>query len=241
MTNLSGIKWTKQTYQEFIKKLETQADLKYKQFHGTLIKDNNLIGIRIPTLRNIAKQISKGDYQNFLKENKHQTYEENILHGFVISYSKTDFDTKLKQLDEFLPYINNWAICDCTCSTLKSFKNNQEEGYQKIIDYLNSNNEWTIRTGLVLLLNYYINDQYIDQILKQAITIKNQEYYVEMANAWLISMCYIKYPKKTEKLLKQKILNTFTQNKSIDKIRDSYRVTKEDKKRLLNYKITSKN
>ena len=241
MINLSETKWTEETYQKFIKDLQKQADHKYKQFHGTLIKDNNLIGIRIPILRNIAKDISKGDYQNFLKQNKHKTYEENMIHGFVISYLKTDFETQLKQLDNFLPYINNWAICDCTCSTLKTFKNNQEKGYQKIIKYLNSNNEWTIRTGLVLLLNYYINDQYIDKVLKQAISIKNQDYYVEMANAWLISMCYIKYKEKTEKILKQKILTPFTQNKSIDKIKDSYRVSKEDKKRLLNYKFTSKN
>lgn len=241
MKNLSEINWTKQTYQTFINELQKQADQKYKEFHSTLIKDDNLIGIKTPILRDIAKQISKGNYQSFLKENTHQTYEEIILHGYIISYLKIDFKEQLNLLDQFIPFINNWAICDGTCSTLKSFKNNQKEGYQKILQYLNNNNPWIVRTGLVLLLNYYINNQYIDQILELTTNIKNTEYYVEMANAWLISMCYIKYPEKTKSLLKEKKLNTFTQNKAINKIRDSYRVSKEDKFDLLQYKITSKN
>lgn len=236
MINLPQDKWTKQNYKQFQNELESLADSKYKQFHGKLIKDQNLIGIKIPILRNIAKKISTKNYTSFINQNTHQTYEETMLHGLVIGYLKIEFTKQLEYLDDFIPYITNWAICDCMCATLKTFKENQDIGYQKIIQYLNKNNPWHIRVGLVLLLTYYINDQYIDQILVLSSNITNDDYYVEMANAWLISMCYIKYQEKTIDLLKSKKLSKFTQNKAIDKIRDSLQIPKQEKENLKKYK-----
>lgn len=234
--NYCSIIWSKKEYLSFINNLKKQSDLKYKDFHSKLILDNCLIGIKTPVLRKIAKEISQGNYKAFIKYNNHKYYEEKMIHGLIIGYSKNSFDDKIKLLNEFLPFIDNWAICDITCSNLKDFKKNQDQGFKIIVNYLNDNNLWVKRVGIVLLLDYYINDNYIDKILTITEKIKSEEYYVRMANAWLISMCYIKYKNKTLKLFQSNSLDKFTQNKAISKIRDSYQVNEIDKKELLKLK-----
>lgn len=235
--NYSNIIWNKNEYQLFIEDLKKQTDLNYKEFHSKLILDDNLIGIKTPILRKIAKEIAQGNYKEFINYNSHKFYEEKLIHGLIIGYSKNKFEDKIKLLNNFLPFIDNWAICDITCSNLKDFKKNQELGFKIISEYLNNDNFWIKRVGIVLLLDYYINDNYIDKIVEITQNIKSEEYYVQMANAWLISMCYIKYKEKILDLFQAKTLDKFTQNKAISKIRDSYRVNSDDKTELLKYKV----
>lgn len=228
--------YTKKEYKNLINNLYTLKDEKYKQFHSKLLKDNNieLIGIRTPELKKIAKEISKNDYNSFIKQNTHKTYEECILHGLVLGYINLEENNLLKMIDEFIPYIDNWAVNDLTVSNLKAFK---KINIQVIDKYINSDNPWEIRFGLTLLLNYYINTENLNKIFDICDSIKNTDYYVEMANAWLISICYIKYPKETFKYLKKCKLNKFTMNKAISKICDSYRVSPNDKKEVRKLKI----
>lgn len=222
--------WTKEKYKDFINYLYSFQDLKYKKFHGKLLKEEtNLIGIRVPILKNMAKEIIKNNPEEFLKVNSLTLYEEIMLYGLVISKMKISFNQTLSYLDTFLPYNNNWAINDTVCSSLKIWKKHKEEGFPVIKKYISSNNPWYIRFGLVLLLDYYIDDEYIDKVLEICTSIKNDEYYVKMANAWLISICYIKYKEKTLKIINTNKLDAFTHNKAIQKIRESYRVSKEDK------------
>lgn len=216
-------------YEEFILFLKSKSDLKYKKFHSNLIKDNNLIGIRTPLLKEIAKEISKNDYLNFIKRNKHKYYEENILHGLVLGYIKVDDEMLLKLIDDFLPFNNNWAVNDLTVTNLKAFK---KIPFEKVLGYIESKNDFTIRFGLVLLLTYYISDENIDKILNICDSIKNNNYYVQMANAWLISICFIKQKSKTYSYLKNNTLDEFTFKKAINKICDSYRVDKNEKIKL---------
>lgn len=230
--NLNNINWNKD-YDKFLNYLYSFQDLKYRDFHSKLILDGtSLIGIRTPILKNIAKEISKIDYLSFFQNNTHNTYEETILHGLVIGYLKIPFKEALSLLDDFIPYINNWAINDIVCANLKFFKKNLKEGFTYIKKLLKSNQEWCIRFGLVLLLDFYINDEYIDQILKICDEINFDSYYVKMANAWCLSICYIKYPDRTYSYLLNNHLDDFTFNKTISKICDSYRVGKEDKEKL---------
>lgn len=227
---MDNIIWNKRTYKEFLKYLESNSDSKYKEFHFNLLNDDiELYGVRTPLLKKIAKDISRTNYKEWLKYNNHKTYEEIIIHGLVLSYLKTDFYGFLDEFDNFIPYISNWAICDIVCANLKIFKNNLEDGLPYICKKINSNNLWQQRVGLVLLLNFYINDKYIDLILKIANNINSEEYYVKMANAWLISICYIKYPNKTKMFLNNTRIDKWTYNKSISKICDSKRINKEEK------------
>ncbi len=231
-------KWTKESYQVFLDYLESDIDLKYKTFNSNIIKTNKkVIGNRIPMIRKIAKEISRGDYHSFIKLNTHQTYEEITIHGFIIGYLKLDLNETIKMLNEFVPYIDNWATNDVCASNLKVFKKNQEAGYKYINLLLDSHNPWDVRFGLVLLLCHYIDSCYINRVLDSCRNVHLDSYYVMIANAWLVSVCYIKFPKETTRLLEEKKLNRWTNNKAIQKIRESYRVSDIDKEEIKKYKI----
>lgn len=204
-------------------------DKEYKVFNDKLLKTNqyDTIGIRVPVLKEIAKNLSISNYKDYISNN-HTYYEEVMIHGLILGYIKIPFNELLSLLDIFIPLIDNWAVNDTVCANLKAFKLNQEEGY-KYIKKLLKGDSWSIRFGLVLLLDHYINENYIDEILKICSKVDNTDYYVMMANSWLISSCYIKFKDKTLKLLKSNKLDKIVLNKAISKICDSYRVTKKEK------------
>ena len=169
--------WNKKKYQSFIKELEKLGDKQYKQFTSNLgINKDYLIGVRTLELKKIAKAISKEDYLNFIKLNTHNTYEERLVHGLLIGYIKTDFDTVKALLWEFIPHIDNWALCDITIANLHIWSNYTKEGFLFVKKCLNSENEWYQRVGFIILLNYYINDEYIDQILDICNHYKTEQY-----------------------------------------------------------------
>lgn len=225
--------WTMKDYDNFLQYLDSMKDLKYRSFHKGLVPNlEDFIGLRVPIMRDTARKISKGNYSDFIKLNRHKYYEEIMIHGLIIGYIKLDFTKKLEMLDNYLNYVDNWAICDSVCSNLKDFKKHQERGFDKIINYINSSNKWINRVGLVLLLNHYINDDYIDKVLDISESINSSEYYVKMANAWLISVCATKYPEKTYNKLKNSKLDSWTINKAISKINDSYKINKIEKEKF---------
>lgn len=231
-----NISWNKDNYQEFIRYLINLGEDSYKDFNKKVITTNyETLGIRIPLLRKIASEIFKGEYQEFLEISDSTYYEEVMIKGFVIG--------KIKEIDEFMMYFNsyldlidNWAICDCFCNSLKIINKNKNY-FLNIIDALvKSNNLYYIRVGLVLLLSFYVEEEYIDIILKYLEKIKSNEYYVNMAKAWLLCEVFVKYQDKGLKFLMNNQLDKFTINKAISKIRDSYRVSKETKDMILAYK-----
>lgn len=230
---LSRENWNFDTYNDFICFLYSLEDKKYREFHSKLIlNEKHIIGIRTPKLKEIAKEISKGNYLEFLSLCQNELYEEKIISGLILGYIKVDFKDILELLNHYIPMIDNWAINDIVCANLKIFKKNQPEGFKYINILLKNKNPFIVRFSLVLLLDFYINDDYIDEVLKIANKIRNNDYYVKMANAWLISICYIKYPFKTRKFLCNNNLDVWTHNKAISKINDSRRVSIEDKKDL---------
>lgn len=224
--------------EEIRKKLFQAQDLKYKEFHSGLCPNvDKIIGVRIPQLRAMAKEISKNDYKEFFKNVQDEYYEELVLQGLVIGYAKISIEETFEYLKKFVPKINSWAVCDTTCSNLKITKKHMQEMWKFLEQYIKSNKEYEIRFALVMYLNYYLNDEYIDEILQKIDKIDNKEYYVQMAIAWLVSFAYIKQKEKTEKYLHKNNLDKFTLNKSIQKICESYRVSDEDKIKLRKLKI----
>ncbi len=214
-------------------KLFELSDEKYKKFHSGLCPNiDNIIGVRLPKLREIAKEIAKGDWRDFLAISSDDYYEEVMINGLVIAYAKCDVDEKLNYIESFVPKIDNWAICDSFCNSLKFVNKNKEKVWEFIQPYLKSNKEFEIRFAVVIILNYYITEDYIDLVLETLDDVKHEGYYVKMAVAWAISVCYVKFPKKTESVFEENLLDDFTHNKSIQKIRESYRVPKESKERL---------
>ena len=220
------------------KKLFELQDVKYKEFHSGLCPNvDKIIGVRVPQLKELAKQIVKEDYKEFLIHVKDEYYEELALHGLVIGYAKMSIEDTFDYLKKFVPKINSWAVCDVTCANLKITKKYRKEMWEFLETYIHSNKEYEIRFAVVMYLNYYLtDDEYIAEILKRIDKVENKEYYVQMAIAWLISIAYIKQKDKTIKYLEKNHLDKFTQNKAIQKIRESYRVPKEEKENLLKYK-----
>lgn len=215
---------------EIRKKIIELADLKYKEFHSSLCpKTDNIIGVRVPVLRNYAKDLAKQDYRKYLNDIGNDYYEEIMLKGMIIGLANMELEERLYYLKEFIPLIDNWAVCDVTCSGLKFTKTAYPQMWEFLKHYIGSDQEFEIRFALVMLLNYYITQEYIDDVLIILNQIKHKGYYVKMAIAWTISMAYIKYPQKTMKFLNNNQLDNFTYNKALQKILESYRVTKQDK------------
>ena len=205
-------------------KIFSLADEKYKEFHSGLCPNtNNIVGVRVPILRNYAKELVKEGFEKNYNKIQTEYYEEIMLKGMMIGLEKMDIDTKLTYIKEFIPYIDNWAVCDIFVAGLKIKE--KEKFYNFIQKYLENNKtEFEIRFGLVSLLDYYIDKEHIQEIFKITDKIKRDEYYIEMAIAWLISICYIKFPKETEEYLNNNKLSDFAYNKSIQKIIESTRV-----------------
>lgn len=219
---------------EFAKtELQKYSEAKYKKFTAALIPGTeNILGVRLPTLRKIAKEIAKGDWQYFLDSADEKYMEDTMLLGLVLAYIKEDFEKMLKLTANFVPKINNWAVCDTFCNGLKFVKKDMCASFNFLMPYLKSKDEYRLRFGVVMLLSHFIEPEFIDEVLEILFNLKSEYYYARMAIAWAISICYIKFPEKTYKYLIENDLDDFTHNKSISKIIESYRVSAEDKNKL---------
>ncbi|MCW6109246.1 DNA alkylation repair protein [Clostridium sporogenes] len=206
------------------------ADEKYQKFSSSLLPNtDNILGVRLPQLRKLAKAIAKDDWREFMANYDSKYFEEIMLQGLVLGYAKADIEEILQYVADFVSKIDNWSVCDSFCAGLKFTKNNMERVWNFIQPFLSSNKEFEVRFGVVMLLDFYINDKYIDKVIKSLDAIKHPGYYAKMAVAWTISICYIKFPKQTMEYLKNNTLDDFTYNKSLQKITESLRVDKETK------------
>lgn len=217
--------------EEIREKIKQLSDEEYRKFHSNLCPGtDNIIGVRVPILRNIAKQIyNENDWKKYLSYNNLQFYEEVLLQGMIIGFMKQDIEIVQKYIEEFIPKIDNWAVCDIFCASLKITKKHKEQMWQFLQKYLKSENEFELRFCIVMMLDYFVTPEYIDKVLIKLDTIKNDAYYVKMAVAWAISICYIKFPQKTLKYLKQNNLDNWTYNKAIQKTIESYRIDENTK------------
>lgn len=212
------------------------SDEKYRKFSSSLIPNtDNLLGIRIPFLRKFAKDIAKTCAEEFLREKNCEYFEETMLQGMVIGLVKTDIAQRFELIKDFLPKIKNWSVCDCFCCGLKFTKDNRKEVLEFLKPYIKSENEYEVRFAAVMLLDYFVNEEYIDTTLALLNEFTHEAYYAKMAVAWAISICYINYPDKTFEFLKRTKISPWVFNKSIQKITESIKIGKDlkDKARAL--------
>lgn len=221
-------------------KLYLYIDNNYKKFHEKICQTNyEILGIKIPILRKLAKELLKEyNYIDILNNLNNNYYEHIMLKGLVIANVKISYEEKLKLINEFLPLIDNWGICDIFCAELKFIKKN----YKAFLDYLlnlNKTSEYYQRFYIVVLLDYYINDEYIDFVLYEMLNIKSDFYYTKMAISWCISICLIKYFDKTINYLKinKDKIDKWIYNKALQKGIESYRISQENKEILKKMKI----
>jgi len=215
-------------------------DENYRRFHAKLIPDipiDNIIGVRTPVLRKYAKEVAKLPEANiFLESLPHIYYEENNLHGALLSllYPK-DIIAFMEQLERFLPYVDNWATCDMLSP--KIFKKHLSYVYERVQKWLQSDAVYTIRFGIVTLLEFYLDDAFEPEMLQLVANVRSEEYYVNMAVAWYFSMALVKQYDATLPYIQNRVLEPWTHNKSIQKAIESRRIPQETKAYLRGLKI----
>ena len=231
---IEKIIWNKKIYDDYLSYLEKISDSKTKAFNERIFNTKYIVlGIKTPVLKSIAKDISETNVIDFLNLCGSKYFEEVMIEGFVISYIK-DKTLFADYLYKFINKIDSWALCDSCISSYKIMKKNDfsDLAYSLILD----SREFYIRVGYIILLDYYIDDEHIKDII--SLCCKDSDYYyVNMAISWLISACFIKYRSMILDLLKSKNLNPFVQNKAISKIRDSFKVSDSDKELVKSLKI----
>ena len=214
------------------------SDDKYKKFSSALIPESGgMIGVRLPLIRKIAKDLEKEDLRKYLNCAKDDYFEEIMLQGFVIGRIKDSFEEVLPLIDKHISKINNWSLCDSFCASLKCMKNNKEKAFPFLCNCVKSHEEFRIRFGIICMMMYFVDEDYIDSLFEYFENAKKDGYYVKMGAAWAISVCFVKFPEKTFDYLKKQTLDRDTYNMALSKITDSARVDSFTKEKIRKMKI----
>lgn len=222
-------------------KLFSFQDKEYLDFNSKLIPNvakSSFIGVRTPDIRKIAKELVKsGKAQEYISVCEHTFFEEYSVHGSVISDIK-DYDEAVKQLDRFLPYVNNWAICD----TIKPvcFKKNTDRLITDVKRWLKSGDVYTVRFAVGCLMSYYLGENFKPEYAQLVCEIKSDEYYINMMNAWYFATALCKNYEEVIGYIEDKRLSEWVHNKTISKACDSYRISDEKKDYLRGMRIKKK-
>lgn len=214
-------------------KLFALQDETYQAFQSKLmptVSPETIIGVRTPLLRKLAKELSGTDLaEAFLNSLPHGYYEENNLHAFLMENIR-DYDRALAETEKFLPYIDNWATCDCFCP--KVFAKHKEELLVSIRLWLDSDRLYTVRYAMGMLMRYYLDEAFQPEYLAWVTGVHSEEYYLNMMRAWFFATALAKQPEETLPWLTEQRLDAWTHNKTIQKAVESYRITPEMKQQL---------
>ena len=215
------------------KKLEIASENKNAEFCSSIVPGaKNILGIKIPVLRAYAKEIVRDLGESALDESNDVYYEEKMLRGMIIGYLKADAQKILEYTRAFVPLIDNWAVCDSFCSTLKFTIKNRELVWEFLQQYVNSDKKFENRFTAVMMLDYYVTADYITKTLEALKKVNTNKYYSSMAVAWAMAECFIKFPDETKPYISQKFFDAETHNRTIRKICDSYRVKPAEKEKM---------
>ncbi|MCR5217739.1 DNA alkylation repair protein [Treponema sp.] len=221
------------TIEQIVKSLFSLQDKKYREFHKNLIPgidSEKIIGIRTPVLRKFAKDLVREDStEEFLQALPHHYYDENQLHAFILSEEK-DFAVCIKRVEDFLPYIDNWATCDQLLP--KAFKKDCRKLLPYIDRWLNSKKTYTVRFAIGMLMQHFLDEEFEPAFAEKVAAVKSEEYYVKMMIAWYFATALAKQYDTALKFLEDKKLDVWTHNKTIQKAIESFRVKEEHKKYL---------
>ncbi len=218
---------------EIQKTLFLLRDGKYRDFNASLIPTvdkESVIGVRTPEIRKLAKELTKsGSAEGFISSLPHRYFEENQLHAFIIA-SKTDFSECIKAVDEFLPYIDNWATCDQLSP--KCFKKNRERLLLYIDEWIKSDKAYAVRFAILCLMRYFLGEEYKDEYPVKVASAVSGEYYVKMAIAWYFATALSTNYGEVIKFIRENRLDVWTHNKTIQKSIESYRISDNQKSEL---------
>ena len=222
------------TTQELRERLFSLQDVKYRDFQRRLIPNippESIIGVRTPELKRLAKEMNVSS--EFLCELPHDYFEENQIHAFVIASMK-NFGECISRLEEFLPFVDNWATCDQM--SVKLFKKHTGELIEHVLRWINSDRTYTVRFGLGCLMSFYLDSEFRQEYLELAAGVRSEEYYVNMMTAWYLATALAKQYDAALPYIENRRLDEWTHRKAIQKATESYRITDEQKAYLRSLK-----
>lgn len=212
--------------------LLSQQDIKYRNFTLPLIpniEEKTFIGVRLPVIKKYAKDLSEKDRLEFLNDLPHQYHEENILHAFVLSTIK-DYEIFINLVNDFLPYVSNWSVCDTICN--KNLTKYRPQLIKEIYKWLKSDEPYRVRYAVKCLMNYYLSENFKEEHLARVREIKLDDYYVEMMIAWYLATGLAKNYEPFVKAIEENWFRKSIHNKAIQKAVESYRVSDVHKQYL---------
>ena len=227
--------------QEIRLSIRQMAEEDYRRFSASLLPGTEgILGVRLPKLRKLALQLAKGPWREYLSWAEQSpfplAFEERMLHGMVIGAAPTDFEEALRYAQRFIPFIDNWSVCDSFCAGFSSVSKNRERMLDFIQPYLKSPAEFEARFGLVILLDYFVEEPYLPHIFGAVLSLQSVAYYAKMAAAWLLSLCYVKYPRQTEAFLKSAPIDHWILQKTLQKTVEFRRVSTEEREKIRRWK-----
>lgn len=233
-------RFTQEHLEALKRELESLADPAYKAFNEKLLPGvETAYGIRMPALRALAKKLLKEDSLGYLSLSSPGCYEETLLRGLVIAGLKLPWEEKRPWVEEFLPLIDNWAVCDAFCSSLKPRSSQDREAIWEFLKpFYRDRREFFVRFAVVTQLSQFVEDCRLEEGLSLLQSVDHPGYYAKMGVAWALCEWYLVSPRQVDALLARRCLSPWVQNKAIQKIRESRRVDKETKAALLSYKLT---
>lgn len=230
---------------EISKILVGLRDEKYRQFTSRLIPNvdiNKIIGVRVPELRKLAKEILSRENEfavdKFLNELPHYYLEENNIHCFIIAFKYKNFDEAVYYTEAMLPYIDNWATCDLFSP--KAFKKEKEKFYNKTLEWIESDDPYTVRYGVVRQIESFLGEDFKPYMIDEIKNIRSENYYVNMAVAWYLSIALIKQYESTISIFEKRELPVWVHNKALQKARESLRISPDRKEYFKALKLKGK-
>lgn len=213
-----------------LRMLFENRDKAFQKFNSKLIPNVDpkiIIGVRIPKIREIAKKLFfEGGYEEFFSTLPHKYHEENLLHAIMIEHFDS-FDKAVFETERFLPYITNWAVCDCFSP--RCFKKHKEDLLEKILFWLKAKDTYTVRFAMKMLMTYFLDNDFKEEYLESVYSIQSEEYYLKMMQAWFFATALAKQYEATVPLLENRVLPVWVHNKTIQKAIESFRVSDEHK------------
>ena len=210
--------------------LMLHADARYAAFSSSLVPGaRRIVGVRLPVLRALAKDIAGGDWRTYLSVALDDTMEETMLQGFVTGLARMPLAERLERVAAYVRKIDNWSLCDSPVTGFRFARRHRDEVWAFLQPYLYGGQEFGQRFGAVMLLAHFVTDGYVDRVLDACVRMCPTAFYARMAVAWVVSVCFAKYPEQTRPVLAGSGLDDETQQMAIRTIVDALRVTAEDK------------
>jgi len=210
------------------------SEPEFQKFSAALIPgEERMLGVRLPALRVLAKEIARSDgWVDYLAAAPRDYFEEIMLRGMIIGAVQISPEERISRIQAFIPEIDSWSICDSFCAGLKFAAKNREMVFSFVRPYCGSKKEFEARFGYVMLLDFFLTEEYIDAVLSLVSSFSHPAYYAKMAVAWLLATALAKFPSQAMHCLKAAPLDDFTYRKTIQKALESFRVSPALKQEL---------